>query len=90
MDLLAEAIAKLEAEGGKSVEATTSAEEGWGQLITQMNEHTLFPLTDSWWTRGNIPGKKAQPLTFLGGINLYEQICREKLQDWHGFEVVMP
>ncbi|KIW30415.1 uncharacterized protein PV07_06159 [Cladophialophora immunda] len=90
VDLLAEAIAKLEAEGGKSVEATTSAEEGWGQLITQMNEHTLFPLTDSWWTRGNIPGKKAQPLTFLGGINLYEQICREKLQDWHGFEVVIP
>lgn len=88
VDLLVEAIRKLEGEKGTSVEATKAAESAWSDLIGQMNEHTLFALTDSWWTGGNIPGKKAQAMTFIGGIDLYEHICRERLENWTGFEVV--
>ncbi len=52
-----------------------------------MNEHTLFPLTNSWWTAGNIPGKKIQMLTYPAGIQMYEQQCRATLVDMKGFEV---
>ncbi|OAL17717.1 hypothetical protein AYO22_11373 [Fonsecaea multimorphosa] len=87
VDLIVESIAKLEKENAKSLEATKSAEERWSDLISEMNDHTLFPLTDSWWTGGNIPGKKAQALTFIGGIDLYIQICRTNLENWMGFDV---
>ena len=48
---------------------------------------TLFPLTSSWWTGGNIPGKKAEPLTYIGGIDNYEKQCRATMDGWQGFEV---
>ncbi|KAJ9610914.1 hypothetical protein H2204_015363 [Knufia peltigerae] len=88
VDLIADTIAKLEAEHATSVEATKSAQEAWSVLIAQMNEHTLFPLTDSWWTGGNIPGKATRALTFIGGIALYEQICQENVANWDGFDVL--
>lgn len=86
--MIADTIAKLEAEHATSVEAMKSAQEAWSVLIAQMNEHTLFPLTDSWWTGGNIPGKATRALTFIGGIALYEQICQEKVANWDGFDVL--
>jgi hypothetical protein len=81
-------IKKMEIEKARSIEPLTSAEDEWKHKINNMNEGTLFPLTSSWWTGGNIPGKKAEWLTFTGGIENYEAICREKLDDWKGFKVV--
>jgi hypothetical protein len=87
-DFVASAIEKLEKAGAKSVEPTREAEDGWDHMIEEMNKHTLFPLTNSWWTGANIPGKRVQLLTHVGGINMYEGQCRETLQDWKGFNVV--
>ena len=57
-------------------------------MIEEMDKPTLFPLTNSWWTAGNIPGKKVQMLIHLGGLEMYEQQCRDTLDGWKGFEVV--
>ena len=89
VDFVVETIAKLEKEKAKSIEPTKSAEEEWKVMIQAMNEPTLFPLTSSWWTGGNIPGKKAESLTYVLGIEKYEAQCRETLTDWKGFEVVV-
>lgn len=35
-----------------------------------------------------MPGKKAESLSYIGGIEMYEKTCREKLDGWKGFEVV--
>lgn len=88
VDFIVDAIAKLEEQHAKSIEPTQSAEKEWKTMIGAMNEKTLFPLTSSWWTGGNIPGKKAESLTYIGGINMYEKTCRETLDDWKGFHVV--
>lgn len=53
-----------------------------------MNENTLFPLTSSWWTGGNVPGKKAETLTFVAGIEVYEKMCRDRLERWEGLEIL--
>jgi hypothetical protein len=88
VDFVCETIAKLEKEKAKSIEPLASAEEDWKSMIQAMNAPTLFPLTSSWWTGGNIPGKKAESLTYVLGIDRYEAQCRETLTDWKGFEVV--
>jgi hypothetical protein len=88
VDFIVSAIAQLEEQKAKSIEPTRSAQDNWKKLIAGMSEHTLFPLTSSWWTGGNVPGKKAEPLTYVGGIEMYEKTCRDQLDGWKGFEVV--
>ena len=52
-----------------------------------MCENLLVRYTNSWWNGGNIYGKKTQMLTFPAGIDLYEKMCRQKLESWDGFKV---
>ncbi len=86
-DFVVSAIEKLEKEGAKTLEPTRQAEDEWDDMIDAMNKPTLFPLTNSWWNAANVPGKKIQILTHPGGIEMYEQQCRQTLADWKGFDV---
>lgn len=88
LDWIVDAICKLREENYKSIEPTEEAEAGYKNLINVMASKTLFPLTSSWWTGGNIDGRQSQNLTYIGGIGAYEDLCREKLAGWEGFHVV--
>lgn len=67
-DFIAAAISGMQTKKIKTLQPSSQAQEEWQALINMMNEHTLFPLTNSWWSGGNIPGKKVQMLTYPGGI----------------------
>lgn len=56
-------IAELEKQGAKSIEATHDAEIEWKKGIDEVANMTLLPQTSSWWTAGNVPGKKAEGMT---------------------------
>lgn len=71
----------------KSVEPTPEAEDQWEAYVDGQNAQTLMPLTESWWTGANIPGKKPQMLTYLKGLAAYEQEAQAKLEEWDGFDV---
>jgi hypothetical protein len=81
-------IAKMRREGIATIEAKHSAEKKWKQDIQDMNDKTLFPLTDSWYMGSNIPGKKKEQLNYIAGIPSYEKDCRAALEKWDGFDVV--
>lgn len=87
-DWVTSAIRKLEEENVRSFEPTTAAEDAWSALIEDLNKPTLYPLTNSWWNKANLPGQRAQMLTHPGGIEMYERQCREKLEGWQGFDLV--
>ena len=87
-DFILSALQKLEDEGIVSIEPNTDAEDEWDNMIDAMNQHTLFPLTNSWWNAANVPGKRVQILTHPGGIQMYEGQCRGMLEGWKGFTVV--
>lgn len=80
-------VSKLEQEEASSIEATHSAEVGWKDALAKVNDQTLFPFTSSWWTGGNIPGKQAENMNYIGGIDNYEKECLSTLDGWVGFEV---
>ena len=88
VDWVVDSIAKLESENAKSIEPLHQAEIQWKETINAMNNMTLFPFTSSWWTGGNIPGKKAEAMTYIGGIEMYEKECRSAMDGWKGFEVI--
>lgn len=87
-DMVTNFISNLEAANSKFIVPTGEAQQQWVDLVDKLNDMTLFPLTSSWWTGGNIPGKKVQMLTYVLGINQYEAQCREILNGMKGFEVV--
>lgn len=91
-DFAAAAIQKIlesDKQGRKirSIEPTTEAEDEWEAYVDAQNAQTLMPFTESWWTGANIPGKKSQMLTYLRGLNVYEQEIQAKLEGWDGFDV---
>ena len=53
-DFIAAMISATKEKNIKSVQPTATAQVEWQALIDMMNEHTLFPLTNSWWTAGNV------------------------------------
>ncbi|KAF5556060.1 cyclopentanone 1,2-monooxygenase [Fusarium napiforme] len=87
VDFVVSAIEKLEKEGVGSIEPSQQAQDSWVSMINEASGKTLYPLTASWWTASNVPGKKPQMLSYIGGIAQYEKQCRETLEEWKGFEI---
>ncbi|KAJ3754385.1 cyclohexanone monooxygenase [Lentinula raphanica] len=68
------------------IEARPEAEEGWRQLVLGVNAMTLFANAKSWYNGANIENKPFEPLSFIGGIPLYMQRCREEAENgYKGF-----
>ncbi|KAK4936048.1 hypothetical protein LTR10_022998 [Elasticomyces elasticus] len=86
-DWIVDAIVKMRTENIKTIEATKDAEKRWKNLINELSDKTLFPLTDSWYMGANIPGKPREQLNFAGGFPMYEKEIRSALNGWTGFEV---
>lgn len=85
VDFVVDCIAKLEKEGATTIEPTEKAMVEWRQLIIDMADKTLFPLTRSWWS--GAPGKKPEMLMYVNGIPMYERECQAALDGWKGFEI---
>lgn len=86
-DMITGFISNLEAAKAKSVNPTVPAQEQWIEMVNNLASMTLLPLTNSWWTGANVPGKKVQNLTYVMGIQQYEATCREVLDSMKGFAV---
>ncbi|OGE50186.1 hypothetical protein PENARI_c018G08314 [Penicillium arizonense] len=85
VDWICKAIAKMDKEGLQSIEPTKQAAEEWRDHVAAVSEHTLYPKTDSWYMGSNIPGKRREPLIYLGGMQRWWQSCTEALENWDGF-----
>ncbi|KAJ4375304.1 hypothetical protein N0V83_002390 [Neocucurbitaria cava] len=87
-DFACDTIKALRAQGAKTIEATSGAEDEWKSTMNAMVEHTLYPYTNSWWNTSNIPGKKAENQSYILGLDNYEKQCRGTMAEWKGFDVV--
>jgi hypothetical protein len=85
VDWICKAITKMNKESLRSIEPTQQAAEEWRDHVAAVSEHTLYPKTNSWYMGSNIPGKRREPLIYLGGIQRWWQSCTEALEDWKGF-----
>lgn len=71
-----------------SVNAKAESEKAWVEGIWSIAKMSLLPGTKSWYTGDNIPGKKREPLIYLGGVPTYYKAiweCKEK--GYEGFEL---
>ncbi|MFD5539746.1 alpha/beta hydrolase fold domain-containing protein, partial [Streptomyces sp. NPDC127079] len=87
VDFTAAAIARVEADGARTIEPTPEAERVWGELCTNIFNLTLIPRAEkAWWLGGNIAGKPRGAYMFVGGAPLYRAFQADiARRDYAGF-----
>ncbi len=75
----------LREHGLGAIEATPDAERSWDAEVAEIANRTLFPLTDSWYTGANIPGKPRQFCVHLGGPLYFQHLAEAAAAGFRGF-----
>jgi cyclohexanone monooxygenase len=65
--------------GGRTIEATPEAEEGWVAHVNVVGHKTLYPRANFWYMDANIPGKPRIFMPYIVGV--YRQACDEIAAD---------
>ncbi|KAF2482166.1 hypothetical protein BDY17DRAFT_300427 [Neohortaea acidophila] len=69
-----------------SIDATHEAEKAFKEQINEHGYKGLFSQADSWYYAANIPGKKREPLNFMGGMPMYRKnLIDEQNSGYPGF-----
>jgi len=77
VDWIADCLEYLDGHGFTSIDPTTDAEDRWVEVVRQNASRTLYPRANSWWMGANVPGKPRTFLMFIGGFDVYRQICSD-------------
>ena len=77
VDWIADMMAYMDANGLRTVEPTTEAEEGWMALVVRLAEKSLIRKANTWWVGANVKGKPQGLTMFIGGFNRYRELCAE-------------
>jgi hypothetical protein len=85
VDWIYQVIEKMQKEGLSSIEPTQAAAEAWRDEVHAVSQYTLYPKADSWYMGSNIPGKRREPLVYLGGMQRWWKSCKAGLESWQGF-----
>lgn len=77
VEWIAGAIAHLDAQGLRTIEATPQAEAAWVEHVDAAARQTLFLSCDSWYLGANIPGKPRRFMPLVGGFPAYAAHCAD-------------
>lgn len=84
-EFIGNCISHMHANDLGAIEATNDAEKVWDQEVNALAERTLYPLTDSWYTGANIPGKPRQFLGHLAGSMYFDRLEQVAENGFQGF-----
>jgi len=74
---IVELMVRMREEGKNFAEVKKEAEMGWGKEVADAWEATLLPGAESWYQGANVPGKRKEPLCYVGGCPQYSARLRE-------------
>ena len=77
VEWIADCLEHLRDAGIQRMEADRTFEDAWVEHVNEVANTTLLPLTNSWYTGANIPGKPRVFLPYLGGHGNYRMKCAE-------------
>jgi cyclohexanone monooxygenase len=86
VEWISDCLSAQRAQGHTTIEADETAQNDWVCHVRDLAEGTLFTQANSWYTGANIPGKPRVFMPYLGGVDRYQQTCREIAADgYRGF-----
>src|SRR6266700_2908232 len=77
VDWITDCLAVMRDRGLATMEATRNAEEKWVAHVNEVAHGTLYPQANSWYMGANIPGKPRVFMPYIGGVDIYRQICND-------------
>jgi cation diffusion facilitator CzcD-associated flavoprotein CzcO len=79
VDWICDCITHLRANGIRTIEALSAAQQDWIDHATSLVAPTVLvhPSCNSWYNGGNVPGKKRMYMGYTGGIPEYRRRCDE-------------
>jgi cation diffusion facilitator CzcD-associated flavoprotein CzcO len=79
VDWICDCITHLRANGIRTIEALSTAQQEWIDHATSLVAPTVLvhPSCNSWYNGGNVPGKKRMYMGYTGGIPEYRRRCDE-------------
>jgi cyclohexanone monooxygenase len=86
VEWISDCLSAQRAQGHTTIEADETAQNDWVCHVRDLAEGTLFTQANSWYIGANIPGKPRVFMPYLGGVDRYQQTCREIAADgYRGF-----
>jgi cation diffusion facilitator CzcD-associated flavoprotein CzcO/acetyl esterase/lipase len=76
-DWVVDRLIALRDAGFTTMEATETAQAGWGRHMADCATLTLHRLANTWYTGANVPGKARGVMPYCGGVGPYRSICNE-------------
>lgn len=84
---ITDVIRKMETEGIQAIDVKKEAEDAWTAEVKAIANMTILTRAKSWYMGANIPGKRVEPLFYLGGLPRYVVSCQDtldrNLEDFH-------
>jgi cyclohexanone monooxygenase len=77
VDWIADCIVAMRDRGFEVIEASKEAEDKWVAHVNEVAHRTLYPQANSWYMGANIPGKPQIFMPYIGGVDVYRQICND-------------
>ncbi len=79
VEWISDCITHLRANGIRTIEASSTAQQEWIDHATSLVAQTVLvhPSCNSWYNGGNVPGKKRMYMGYTGGIPEYRRRCDE-------------
>ncbi|WP_433306893.1 flavin-containing monooxygenase [Actinoplanes sp. CA-030573] len=89
VEWVAGAIAHLDREGLRAIEATPEAQDAWVAHVNELAGYTLYPKANSWYMGTNVPGKTRVFMPYVGGVGEYRKKCDDvAARGYEGFSLI--
>ena len=85
VDWIRDCIDHLRRNGLGTIEPRDGIDESWAREVADAANQTLYPLTDSWYTGSNIPGKHRQFAVHVGGPEYFARLDAVAAAGYDGF-----
>lgn len=88
-DWILQVMEHMRERGLEEVEVTEQSQKDWKSHIAELAGKTLLTEVDSWYMGANVPGKKREPLVYMGGVPAYYKTLADvKDKGFEGFGFV--
>ena len=77
VEWITDCLAHMLENGLDRIDSDPEAEAEWTRGVHDIANASIIGKTDSWWTGSNIEGKPKGVTFYLGGTNIYREICEE-------------
>ena len=81
VDMIADCLALMQANGHNRVEVDPKAEADWAKHVDDLANTSLMAQAKSWYTGANIPGKPRVFMPYMGGAGEFRKICNKIISD---------